>query len=38
MENTENKTYIIVTRGPEDSFNLKAENNAFEQVKESTSE
>jgi len=30
----EKTKYMVVTRGPEDSSNLKIENNEFEQVKE----
>ncbi|CAI6345250.1 unnamed protein product [Macrosiphum euphorbiae] len=32
--NAEKTKYMVVTRGPEDSSNLKIENNEFEQVKE----
>jgi len=32
--NAEKTKYMVVTRGPEDSSNLKVENNEFKQVKE----
>jgi hypothetical protein len=32
--NAEKTKYMVVTRGPEDSSNLKAGNNEFKQVKE----
>jgi len=34
LVNAEKAKYMVVTRESEDSFNLKIENNEFEQVKE----